>query len=95
MFKGRKKYVRETGVMELKAVKGEPMEFENKLAFSTTFKDKENRELKVLIFDNYYNEDLLDVLESNKGEFIELEVYTTEVNGKDYVNVRLPKESLI
>jgi len=95
MFKGRKKFVRETGVMELKVVKAEPINFEDKLAFSTTFRDKANKELKVLIFDNYYNADLLDALEIADGEFVELEVYTTEVNGKDYINVRLPKESLI
>ena len=95
MFKGRKKFIRTTGVMELKVVKAEPINFEEKLAFSTVFRDKENKELKVLIFDNYYNADLLDTLELVDGEFVELDVYTTEVNGKDYVNVRLPKESLI
>jgi len=89
MFKGRKLYVNETGIMELKLVEATPVEFEDKLAFSSSFITKDNKHLNVLIFDNYYSAKLLDTLEQNQGKFIELAVTQ---NDKGYLSVELIKD---
>ena len=73
-FEGRKRSILESGVYECKLLVVKKMDFDDKIAFSCEFISG-GKYINTLIFDNFYNEELLDALESlGVNETIELDV---------------------